>query len=651
MKSYRDKFAAYLRRRYSDRSTPKHYLNDLDMFIQYSRQSAPEQITMQEIDGFIDYQVNAGLKPSTINRRLATLHTFFEYLAMEPDSNIEHNPVIWRRHRVKEGNRLPRDASDVEVERLFAMITQARDRAMFGLMVGAGLRVGEVATVKIEGLERPVPPGESARLRVCGKGQKERIVWVTPRWYAEVAAWLVERGDVAEKALFLNQHGRPLSVSGIQYCLKQYCQNAGITLSCHQLRHTFARRLAEQKMPTESISQLLGHANVSTTQLYTSGANPDLKEAFLEAMSQLSEKEIASERAIVPVTRGKRQTEKPDPDLLAHCLGRLQVLPGWLLPVVESYFRRRWQNWQAHTMARLGPNLAGQLVRLWQWLLEERALEGWSSLAREDVDAWMMSRQEQGIKANTIRTELSTLKACFQEALTLDIPISANLLRLKPPKKKQPLPRYLDPEATKRLVETVMVATDAPGLPAALERAWFLTLAHTGIRCGELLDLRLGDLDFVSSRLYVNSGKNGDERLIYLTPTLSAALAHYLTLRPASTDDHLWLYADGSRLKAQQLNYRLRRWGEECHVSVSPHRLRHTLATQLVNQGMPLASVAKLLGHRTLNMTQHYARLYERTVKEQFETATAHIEGILAVDWPQSHPIEAVSVQELTDSV
>jgi site-specific recombinase XerD len=263
----------------------------------------------------------------------------------------------------------------------------------------------------------------------------------------------------------------------------------------------------------------------------------------------------------------------------------------------------------------------------------------------------MMSRQEAGIKANTIRTELSTLKACFQEALTLDIPISANLLRIKPPKKKQPLPRYLAPEATKRLVETVMVATDAPGLTAALERAWFLTLAHTGIRCGELLDLRLGDLDFVSSRLYVNGGKNGDERLVYLTPALSAALAHYLTLRPASTDDHLWLYADGSRLKAQQLNYRLRRWGEECNVSVSPHRLRHTLATQLVNQGMPLASVAKLLGHRTLNMTQHYARLYERTVKEQFETATAHIEGILAVDWPQSHPIEAVTVQELTDSV
>ena len=85
----------------------------------------------------------------------------------------------------------------------------------------------------------------------------------------------------------------------------------------------------------------------------------------------------------------------------------------------------------------------------------------------------------------------------------------------------------------------------------------------------------------------------------------------------------------------RQVTYRLRRWGEACDVHATPHRLRHTFATRLVNQGLPLTTVAKLLGHCSLNMTQHYARLYESTVRDQFTIAMEQIEGIVAIDWPQ----------------
>ena len=78
----------------------------------------------------------------------------------------------------------------------------------------------------------------------------------------------------------------------------------------------------------------------------------------------------------------------------------------------------------------------------------------------------------------------------------------------------------------------------------------------------------------------------------------------------------------------------VQRWGKQCSVVVTPHQLRHTFATQLINHGMPMESVRKLLGHKTLNMTQHYARIYDATVQQQFETAAAALEGILVQDWP-----------------
>lgn len=285
MKEAKEKFSRYLKRRYSESSTTKHYLSDLNIFINQMDLKRPEQVTKQDIENFVQWQVENGLKSSTINRRLATLHTFFEYLASEsPDANWP-NPVSRQWHRVKQGQRLPRDAKDGEVEQLFAVISDPRDRAMFGLMVGAGLRVGEVATLHCSDLEKPTSTTEVARLLVKGKGGKERVVWVTPTWYQVVAQWVKKRPEAKTDHLFLNQHKRPLSVGGIQYRWRQYSQEVGLEVTCHQLRHTFARRLAEQGMPVESIAKLLGHEQVETTQGYIAGANPDLRDAFLAAMT------------------------------------------------------------------------------------------------------------------------------------------------------------------------------------------------------------------------------------------------------------------------------------------------------------------------------------------------------------------------------
>ncbi len=170
------RFERYLQRRFGQSSTAKHYLSELRIFIETVGKQVPETVTAIDVDHFVEQRMAAGLSPATINRRLAGLHTFFEYLASECPERAWPNPIVWRRHRLKLGTHLPRDVADPTVAQLFAVIEPVRDQAMFGLMVGAGLRVGEVATLRLDSLNVPVFEGELARLRVWGKGDKERFV-------------------------------------------------------------------------------------------------------------------------------------------------------------------------------------------------------------------------------------------------------------------------------------------------------------------------------------------------------------------------------------------------------------------------------------------------------------------------------------------
>ncbi len=643
-------FAQYLYRCYGDRSTPKHYLSDLDLFIRQIGNKTPENVTFKDIDEFIDSQMEKQLKPATINRRIASLHTFFEYLASEKPDKEWPNPVNRRRHALKQGQSLPRDASEAEVEALFAVVNDARDKAMFGLMVGAGLRVGEVVSLQCEYLEAPPVPGQMARLRVIGKGRKERIDWVTPYWYEVLTQWLLIRPHAKTNHIFLNQHQRPLSVSGVQYRLTQYCKRANIHLTCHQLRHTFARRLAEQRMPVESISQLLGHARIETTQRYTAGANPDLRDEFLETMNRIESAVPASPASVSPLLLTPRREERADPQALVQAVARLQELPHWLQDTLSAYLRHRWQRWQPHRAATNVASLSSQLLTIWSWFITERQLSAWEMIQRSDVEAWLTARTVAGLKVNTRRTQLTILFGTLRFACDQDISIAANIFRIPYPARPDPLPRYLQADEYERLLKAVHEQTADASPRNLLDRAWFLMLAHTGIRTCELLNLRLHDVDFSGKRLVVRGGKNCKDRVVFLTPALLNALGDYLTVRASADDDHFWIDR-ANTLTPGRVRHCLLRWGTAAQVVVSPHRLRHTLATQLVNQGMPLPSVGKLLGHRSLNTTQHYARLFEQTVKEQFETAISHIEGIAASDWPTFLQKEPDFVEHIIDSV
>jgi site-specific recombinase XerD len=134
-----------------------------------------------------------------------------------------------------------------------------------------------------------------------------------------------------------------------------------------------------------------------------------------------------------------------------------------------------------------------------------------------------------------------------------------------------------------------------------------------------------------------------------MTQTLIAILQAYLAVRETATTDHLLIFRGASGLPSL-ISARLRRLGLHAEVQpISPHRLRHTLATLLVNQGMPITSLQKFLGHQDINTTLIYAKVFDHTVRDQFAAAMAQIEAIAVADWPASS--FSISTNHICDSV
>ena len=139
-----------------------------------------------------------------------------------------------------------------------------------------------------------------------------------------------------------------------------------------------------------------------------------------------------------------------------------------------------------------------------------------------------------------------------------------------------------------------------------------------------------------------------------MSDQLVTVLQNYLMAREPASTDHLLIYK-GVAVKGHLLPDRLRVLGQKADIEpMTPHRLRHTIATFLINQGMPITSLQKFLGHQDINKTLIYARVYDETVRNQFASAMAHIEGIAIADWPvqpiSTEPVP-ISVGQICDSV
>jgi integrase/recombinase XerD len=269
-------------------NTLESYGRDLRQYSQFLDQDEDESnldsVTRTTIINYLVHLQTQGKATATIARRLAALKAFYQFLVREqrikadPTANLE-SPKLEKR--------LPRVLTVKEVERLLAQPDPAqpagvRDRAMLELLYATGIRVSELVSLNVNDVSL-----EMGYIKCSGKGSKERIVPLGTLAIQSCRDYLAAPRkrlikDREETALFVNHHGHRLTRQGFWKIVKKYAADAKVEkeITPHTLRHSFATHLLENGADLRSVQEMLGHADISTTQIYTHVTKGRLKEVY-----------------------------------------------------------------------------------------------------------------------------------------------------------------------------------------------------------------------------------------------------------------------------------------------------------------------------------------------------------------------------------
>ncbi len=291
MKSLVEEFIHYLavERGLAD-NTLDSYNRDLNQFMGFLEKEQVKDVqkaTRNVIMSYLLFLQKRGRATATVSRHLAALKSFYHFLLRE--KHIEKDPTA-NLESPKLEKKLPRILSVNEVEMLLNQpmgndSAALRDKAMLELLYATGIRVSELIQLDLSHINL-----DMGYVRCFGKGSKERIVPVGSLARRCVSEYL-QKGRVkliknkAEQALFVNQHGRRLTRQGFWKIIKKYAKRAGISkqITPHTLRHSFATHLLENGADLRSVQEMLGHADITTTQIYTHLTKGRLREVYAKS--------------------------------------------------------------------------------------------------------------------------------------------------------------------------------------------------------------------------------------------------------------------------------------------------------------------------------------------------------------------------------
>ena len=283
MKNLIDEFESYLKfeKKYSY-NTVSSYMRDLDKFKNYFKDASIKKINKNDIKKYVIYlDENVGTK--SVSRSVSTLKSFYKFLKM---SNYVDKNVMETINNPKIKKSLPKVLSEEEVSTLLDIDLNDdfdyRNKAMLELMYSSGLRVSELINLKVNDIDL-----KNDCVRVFGKGSKERIIPLSE--YALDALYdyinnhrkeLFKHGE--NDYLFLNNHGNNMTRQGFFKIVKKIAKDKNIKtdFSPHSLRHSFATHLLKHGADLRSIQELLGHSDISSTQIYTHVTNERLQNSY-----------------------------------------------------------------------------------------------------------------------------------------------------------------------------------------------------------------------------------------------------------------------------------------------------------------------------------------------------------------------------------
>ncbi len=279
-------FIGYLQieRGYS-KNTIASYELDLKQFQRFAGKKEPGEIDRETIKKYID-RLRESFSVPSLERKMACLKSFYKYLAGE--GKIKENPTA-NFQLPKKAKRLPKALNMTETVKLLNATRGSdyivmRDAAILELLYASGLRASEVVGLNITDVNF-----EAAFVRCFGKGSKERVVPVGKVAITAIKEYLEKARPqfpvINKEALFLDKNGKRLTRQGLWGKLKKYVEAAGVKekTSPHTLRHSFATHLLEKGADLRSVQEMLGHADIATTQIYTSVSRERLKKMYAKA--------------------------------------------------------------------------------------------------------------------------------------------------------------------------------------------------------------------------------------------------------------------------------------------------------------------------------------------------------------------------------
>ena len=277
MKQEVDLFLDYLDvERGLSQNTIQAYQNDLYQFAEHF--SHPGRVGRQEILDYIQRLRGRGYAPSTIARKLAALRSFYTFLCSE--GKIKESPLAGI-GSPRLGKTLPKVISP---ENISSMIEEAkysgniRDEAILELLYATGMRASELTSLNLGDVKL-----EEGYARCQGKGKKERIIPIYQRAIDILRTYIKESHPHIldrESPLFLNHRGERLTRQGLWQIIKEYTHKLGLEATPHTFRHSFATHMLNGGADLRSVQELLGHSNISTTQVYTHLTRERIKEVY-----------------------------------------------------------------------------------------------------------------------------------------------------------------------------------------------------------------------------------------------------------------------------------------------------------------------------------------------------------------------------------
>jgi integrase/recombinase XerC len=283
-----EEFLNYIeKQRNFSKHTVLNYENDLNDFYDYLKKNNQkiETVDYSFIRKYIVYLYNKNYSTSTISRHISTLKSFYKFLTLE--KNYQNNPMILISTPKKE-KKLPNYLKYSDLEILFDSVDTStygqRDILILEMLYSTGVRVSELINIKIKDINF-----DEQKILVFGKGSKEREVFYGSRCAIYLEKYINDARIKLKKDpcdyLLLNDNGKPITDSAVRNILKKIVKKSGLNINVtpHTLRHTFATHMLDEGADLKTVSELLGHENLSTTTIYTHVSNEHLRNVYLNS--------------------------------------------------------------------------------------------------------------------------------------------------------------------------------------------------------------------------------------------------------------------------------------------------------------------------------------------------------------------------------